>query len=95
MWIRTPQSSLIMSDAFSAIMTTGACVCEAGMRGITDASAILRRWTPWTCNLGDTTPDGSPAGAILHVPTCGSEYVEYKADNFESTSTDVLFTYGS
>lgn len=60
----------MISAAFSAIIMTGACVCAAGMRGMTDASATLSPRMPYTCRRGETTPEGSPAGAILQVPTC-------------------------
>lgn len=48
LFIGIPQSSFMMSDAFSAIMTTAACVCAAGIRGMMEASATRSPATPLT-----------------------------------------------
>mgnify|MGYP006938793651 CR=1 FL=1 len=63
------QSCLIMSDAFSAIMMTGAFVLPDTMLGMIDASTTLRLETPYTRSRGSTTDVTSSIEPILQVPT--------------------------
>lgn len=62
-----PQSSFIMSDAFSPIIIVGALVFPLTMVGIMEASTTLKPSMPYTFSLASTTASGSEAGPILQV----------------------------
>lgn len=55
-------------NAFSAIMTVGACVLPETMVGMMEQSTTLKPSRPCTFRHGSTTAVGSLFGPILHVP---------------------------
>ncbi len=63
------QSSLIMSDAFSAIIITGAFVFPLTILGIIEASTTRSLDTSCTLRRGSTTAISSNLDPILQVPT--------------------------
>lgn len=67
--IHLSQFSLIISDAFSAIIKAIELVWPPGNSGMIEASTTLRSLTPRTLSSGFTTASGSESGPILHVPT--------------------------
>ena len=64
-WLAARRSSLIMTDAFSAIMIVAALVLPDTMRGMIDASTTRRPDTPFTRRRWSTTARSS--GPMRHV----------------------------